>query len=360
MGEHRRQRLNAGEPDARAPFLELRRRLSALEPDLRDGLARMVDSGRVLEGPELARFEEEWAAFSGGIHAVGVGSGTDALRLTLVALGVGAGDEVLIPAFTAIPTAAAVCAAGATPVPVDVDRQTAALDHDAARAALTSSTRAAIVVHLYGRPATVPELGVPVIEDAAHAHGALDGVSGVAAAYSFYPTKNLGGIGDGGAVVTDDDDLATRIASLRMHGRDGSGVHRLASTNSRLSELGALALRAGLGRLEDGNRRRREIAALYRESAPSLLWQADHERHVQHLCVARVADREAFRASLPCETGVHYPRAVVDEPAYARFARDPVPEAQRWAAECVSLPCYPELRDRELQTIATALAGALS
>lgn len=350
--------MSAPAAGARIPFLELGRGLGRSAPELRRGLERIIDSGRMLDGAELAEFEEEWAARSGGAHAVGVGSGTDALRLTLLALGVGPGDEVVIPAFTAIPTAAAVCATGARPVPVDVDPQTAAIDHDGARAALTTRTRAAIVVHLYGRPAPVPELGVPVIEDAAHAHGALDRVSGVTAAYSFYPTKNLGTVGDGGAVVTDDADLASRVAALRAHGRDESGVHRSISTNSRLSELSAMALRAGAARLSEANRRRREIASIYRASAPSLRWQADHERHVHHLCVARVADREAFRGRLPCETAVHYPRAVVDEPAYADFERAPVPEARRWAAECVSLPCYPELTDGELETIAGALAAA--
>jgi dTDP-3-amino-3,4,6-trideoxy-alpha-D-glucose transaminase len=342
-------------PVQQPPFIDLGRRPAAERQLLAEAVQRVLDSGRFLDGPELAAFEHEWAAYTGSAFAVGVGSGTDALRLTLVALGVGAGDEVIIPAFTAIPTIAAVCAAGATPVPVDVDDRTAALDLDAAAAAVTPRTRAIIVVHLYGRPVPLPELGLPVIEDAAHAHGALRGVGGVAVAYSFYPTKNLGGIGDGGAVLTDDAGLAERVRRLRSHGREGE-LHTEISTNSRLSELGAAALRIGLVSLDSGNARRREIAAAYRAAAPDLGWQREHPDHVHHLCVARIEDRDGFRAAAPFGTGVHYPLAVTDEPAYSGFAREPVPRAQAWAGECVSLPCYPGLSDQELEWICAHLS----
>jgi dTDP-4-amino-4,6-dideoxygalactose transaminase len=344
-----------GERGEKIAFLDLRRR--GQREELRERIGAVLDSGRLLDGPELAALETEWARFSGGAHAVGVGSGTDALRLTLAALDIGPDDEVIVPAFTAIPTVAAVCATGAVPVPVDVDPHTAAIDHSSARAALTSRTRALIAVHLYGRPCALPDLGVPVIEDAAHAHGALRRVEGVAAAYSFYPTKNLGSVGDGGAVVTDDRRLAERVASLRAHGRDREGSFREASTNSRLSELGAAAIRVALPGLEEGNRRRRDIAAAYRSAAPELGWQPDHEDHVHHLCVVRVKNRQAFRNRLPCETAVHYPRAVVDEPAYRPYLRREVPVARRWADECVSLPCYPELEEGELELICAALAA---
>jgi dTDP-4-amino-4,6-dideoxygalactose transaminase len=337
------------------PFLDLGRRADVMAPQLREAFDRVLASGHVLWGPELEAFEREWGAFTGRSFAVGVGSGTDALRLTLEALDIGSGDEVIVPAFTAVPTLAAVCAAGATPVPVDVDADTAALDPDAARTALSERTRAAIVVHLYGRPAPLPELGVPVIEDASHAHGALGEGAGVAAAYSFYPTKNLGGVGDGGAVVTDDPALAARVGRLRDHGRDRGRFTEI-STNSRLSELEAAALRIGLSRLEAGNRRRAEIAAAYRDAAPDVRWHPEHPRHTYHLCVARVRDREAFRSRMPFDTGVHYPRAVTDEPAYAHLARHETPNAIGWAAECVSLPCYPELTDEEVERICAALA----
>lgn len=338
------------------PVVDLARRAAALEPELSEAVGRVVRSGHYLLGPELEAFEAEFAAFIGRRHAVGVASGTDSLRLALVALGVGPGHEVIVPAFTAVPTAAAVCAAGAVPVFVDVDPDTAAIDPESAAAAVTERTRAVIPVHLYGRPAPIPELGVPVLEDGAQAHGALDPASGsAAAAYSFYPTKNLGGIGDGGAVVTDDDDLAASVRLLRVHGVTDGYTHVRISTNARMSEIEAAALRVGLRRLAAQNRRRREIAARYRDAAPDLRWQTPHERHVYHLCVARAPDRDAFRTRMPFGTGVHYPRALTEQPAYAQFVGAPCPEAEAWAAECVSLPCFPEMTDDEIEVVCRAL-----
>lgn len=318
----------------------------------------VLESGRLLDGPELEGFEREWSTRTGRRHAVGVGSGTDALRLTLAALGTGRGSEVIVPALTAVPTLAAVCATGATPVPVDVGRETATLEPDATRAALSSRTAAVIVVDLYGRLAEVAELGVPVIEDAAHAHGLAPSDGAIATAYSFYPTKNLGGIADGGAVVTDDSELAATIARLRAHGREPDGAHTAAATNSRMSELEAASLRVAMEDLRAGNERRGRIAAAYREAAPWLGWQDEGAHHAHHLCVARVAERVAFRAAMDFETAVHYPRAVPDEPAYAGFASHPVDRAREWAAGCVSIPCYPELRDEEIGRIRDSLARA--
>ena len=344
------------QPAPRIPVVDLARRAAALEPELTDAVTRVVRSGSYLFGPELEAFERELAAFTGRTHAVGVSSGTDALRLSLVALGVGAGDEVLVPAFTAVPTAAAVCATGAVPVFVDVDPDTATIDVAAARTELTDRTRAVISVHLYGRPADLPDLGVPVVEDAAQSFGALDPGSGSAAvACSFYPTKNLGGIADGGAVLTDDDDLAAVLRLLRAHGHTGDYVHTRISTNARLSDIAAAALRVGLPRVDADNARRREIAARYRAAAPGLRWQAEHPRHAYHLCVARVADRAAFRRALPFDSGVHYPLALPHQPAYERFARSSCPEAERWAAECVSFPCFPEMTDDEIEAVCRAI-----
>jgi dTDP-4-amino-4,6-dideoxygalactose transaminase len=213
-----------------------------------------------------------------------------------------------------------------------------------------------IPVHLYGRPAAMPDLGVPVVEDGAQAHGALDPRAGSAtAAYSFYPTKNLGGIADGGAVVTDDDELAATIRLLRTHGVTTDYVHTRVSTNARLSDVAAAALRVGLRRLPADNARRREIAACYRGAAPQLRWQADHEHHVFHLCVARVPDRATFRERVPFDTGVHYPLALTQQPAYQEFFRSPCPEAERWAAECVSFPCFPEMTDDEIEAVCRAI-----
>ncbi len=338
------------------PFLDLARRAASLEPDLSEAVDRVVRSGNYLLGPELEAFELEFAAFAGRRHAVGVASGTEALRLVLVSLRLEPGDEVIVPAMTAVPTAAAVCAAGGVPVFVDVDAATAGIDVTAAAAAVTDRTRAVIPVHLYGRPAELPDLGVPVVEDAAQAHGALDPTApSLAATYSFYPTKNLGGIGDGGAVVTDDDDLAARLRLLRAHGLTDGYVHTVIATNARMSEIEAAALRVGLQVLESGNLRRRETALRYREAAPDLHWQAPHPRHVYHLCVARMADRDDFRARVPFGTALHYQRALTQQPAYKKFVRAPCPEAERWAAECVSLPCFPELTDEEIEAVCRAL-----
>ena len=324
--------------------------------DLAAAVDRVVRSGWFLLGPETEAFEAEFAGFCGRRHAVAVASGTEALRLALRALGVGAGDEVVVPAFTAVPTAAAVCATGASPVFADVERNTATIDVEQAAAAVTERTRVVIPVHLYGRPATVPDIGFPVLEDAAQAHGALEPQApSAAAAYSFYPTKNLGGIGDGGAVVTDDADLAAQIRLLRAHGLAGDYEHTAVTGNSRLSEIEAAVLRVELRRLPDWNARRQVIARAYRAAAPDMRWQAPHDRHVYHLCVARVDDRDAFRARMPFGTSVQYSRALTQQPAYRQFVQDACPEAESWAAECVSLPCFPEMTDDEIEIVCRAL-----
>ncbi|MFO1537188.1 MAG: DegT/DnrJ/EryC1/StrS family aminotransferase [Actinomycetota bacterium] len=341
---------------AAVPVVDLARRAAALEPELSAAIAEVLAAGVFLLGPQTAAFEEEFAAFCGRRHAVAVASGTEALRLALVAMGLGPGDEVIVPAMTAVPTAAAVVAAGAVPVFADVRRDTAGLDPVAAAGAVTDRTRAVIPVHLHGFPADIPDLGVPVLEDAAQAHGALDPAApSVAAAYSFYPTKNLGGIGDGGAVVTDDDDLAALVRELRNHSRGADYDHPHVTGNSRFSEIEAAALRIGLRRLAADNARRREVAAAYRAAAPDLGWPPDHPRHVYHLCVARVPDRDAWRAARPFETGIHYARALTQQSGYRRYVRAACPEAEAWAAECVSLPCFPEITDDEIEAVCRAL-----
>src|SRR4029453_13326269 len=230
------------------------RRTASLQPELGEAMERVLRSGWFLLGSETEAFEEEFAAFCGRRHAVAVASGTEALLLALRALGVGAGDEVVVPAFTAVPTAAAVCATGASPVFADVERDSAMLDPQHPAAAGTGRTRAVTPVHLSGRRASAPDFGPLVLEDAAQAHGALDPqAASAAAAYSFYPTKNLGGIGDGGAVVSDDADLAAQIRLLRAHGLTGDYVHTAVTGNSRLSEIEAATLRLELHRLPEWN-----------------------------------------------------------------------------------------------------------
>jgi dTDP-3-amino-3,4,6-trideoxy-alpha-D-glucose transaminase len=297
---------------------------------------------------------------------VAVSSGAAAIQLIIEALGIGRGDEVIVPAFTAVPTVSAVCATGATPVPVDVEPETALIDPVGVRAAITERTRAVVPVHLYGRPADLDQLaglGIVVIEDAAQAHGATSGpghdARGVATAYSFYPTKNLGGIGDGGAVGTSDVELAASIRRRRTHGMTEQYVHVEVSQNFRMSEIEAAWLRLQLPDLEAATARRRAIARHYRETAPQLEWQADHADHVFHLCVARANDRERLRAELAAAgvaTAIHYPLAITQQPAYRQLAGPPCPEAGRWAAGCVSVPCFPELSDAEVETVGQALA----
>lgn len=342
---------------SRLPVLDLRRRMASMSAGIGDAVTRVVASGQLLLGEETAAFEAELAAFSGHRHCVAVSSATEALRLALRAMGVGAGDEVIVPAMTAVPTAAAVCAIGATPLFADVDPVTAGLDWNAARDAATRKTRAVVPVHLYGRPVDIEDIGVPVLEDAAQALGATTHPSGsVAAVFSFYPTKNLGGVGDGGAVVTDDTEVAEVIRRLRNHGHAADYRHVDIATNARMSEIEAAVLRVGLPRLADWNERRRQIAAQYRKAAPDVRWHADDDRHTHHLCVVRVEDRDAFRARLPFDTAVHYPLALTQQPAYKAFATTPCPNAEAWAAECVTLPMFPEMTDDEVELVCNALS----
>ena len=262
------------------------------------------------------------------------------------------------------PVPSAVCAVGAVPVPVDVDVSTAGLDVEATQRAITERTAAIIPVHLYGRAVDVEPflgLGPTVIEDAAQAQGASAGVGGRAAALSFYPTKNLGGIGDGGAVLTDDASLAADVRMRRQHGMTEQYVHEAISQNFRMSEIEAGWLRVQLAVLHEATNRRRSIARHYRAAAPWLEWQADHEDHVYHLCVAKVADRDAFRETLAAAgvgTAVHYPLAIGSQPAYRPFLREPTPIADDWAARCVSMPCFPEMTDAEVERVAEVLAAS--
>lgn len=343
------------------PVVDLSRRAATLRAPFLEAVEGVLASGQVLLGPHLAAFEQEYARWTGRTRVVGLSSGAAALQLALHAMGVGAGDEVIVPAFTAVPTASAVAALGAVPVPVDVTPDTAAIDPQMVDAGVTARTAAVIVVHLYGRPAEVPSTDIPILEDAAQAHGALGkGVSGRAAVYSFYPTKNLGGIGDGGAVVTDDAEMAALITRLRTHGMAAQYVHHEISQNFRMSEIEAAWLRLSLPLLAAANERRRLIAASYRQAAPELRWQADHPDHVHHLAVFRTDDRDRARrelASREVATAVHYPLAITEQPAYRRFARRPCPVAEAWARECVTVPCFPEMTDSEIEVVASALAS---
>ena len=346
------------------PVVDLSRRGVRFADDFAAAARRIAASGQFLLGPELDALERELAEHVGARFAVGVASGAAALQLALESAGIGPGDDVLVPGFTAVPTASAVLAAGARPVAVDVDPDTACITPTAVADARTPATRAVIVVHLYGYLADLPTPAddLIVIEDVAQASGAHHGpLVSTASAYSFYPTKNLGGIGDGGAVLTDDETIATTVRRRRVHGMTEAYRHEEVSQNFRMSELEAAWLRLALPELDADVRARRRIAATYRESAPHLRWQRTDPSHGYHLCVFRSPTRDAQRnrlAEAGVGTAVHYPAALTQQPAYRElFAGAHCPESEAWARECISVPCFPEMADDEVRLVADALAS---
>ena len=343
------------------PVVDLSRRGQRFASAFATAAERIAASGSFLLGAELAAFESEFSAWLGAQQCVAVSSGASALQLALTAAGVGANDEVLVPAFTAVPTASAVAAIGAIPRAIEVDPSTACITTDNVAAGRTARTKAVVVVHLYGYPAELPDTDLMIIEDAAQAHGALsDPGRSTATAYSFYPTKNLGGIGDGGAIVTNDVELADRARTLRVHGMTAQYVHEIVSQNFRMSEVEAAWLRLALRDLTTDIARRRSIVARYRQAAPGLRWQSAHPMHAYHLAVIRSPDRAATRSSLEAAgvgSAIHYPLAITQQPAYRDLDHPPCPEAEAWAAECISVPCFPEMTEPEIDRVCGALAG---
>jgi dTDP-4-amino-4,6-dideoxygalactose transaminase len=356
------------------PFVDLARQHGPIAGELRAAFERVLASGRFVLGAELEQFESEFAAYCQSSHCVGVGSGTAALILLLRAAGVDRGDEVIVPAHTFVATALAVMHAGAIPVCVDVEPATGLIDIDAVRAAIGPRTAAIIAVHLYGGMCRMDELGalaakagLALFEDAAQAHGAtLDqrraGSLGRAAAFSFYPSKNLGALGDGGAICTDDPELAASARRLRDLGRqDGSHVVAVAGFNERLDPLQAAFLRVKLKHLDRWNRARRLAAAAYCERlAPFVELTAATPRSepVHHLFAIRVHDRnrvaERLRAA-GVETGVHYPVALADQPSLQTLASADVPVARDWAARELSLPMFVGISGKELKLVGDAV-----
>lgn len=359
------------------PFLDLRRRHAPLRHELDEAMSAVVGDGRYVGGPRVEAFERDFAAFCGAEEAVGVASGTDAIELALRALGIGPGDEVITAANTCVPTVAGIEAAGATPVLVDVDERTFTLDPGELDDATTARTRAVMPVHLYGRCADMGAIadharrhGLHVVEDAAQAHGAAlggrrAGTLGSAAAFSFYPTKNLGALGDGGAVVTNDAEAAAAVRELRSFGerRDGAAVRR--GSNSRLDPLQAAVLSVELPLLEGWNERRRTLAERYRDELADLVTvpaEAPGEHAVHHLFVIRSPRRDELARELERRgvgTLVHYPRAVHEHPAYRELARPGrLERSERLAREVLSLPLYPELSDEEATAVVAAVRDA--
>jgi dTDP-4-amino-4,6-dideoxygalactose transaminase len=363
----------------KVPFLDLSRQTAGLRTELDSALAQLLDESRFVFGSAVAEFETRFARYCGAGHAVGVGSGTDAIAIALRAVGVTPGDEVITAANTCVPTAAGIEAAGAVPVLVDADPETYTLDPGALANAVTERTRAVVPVHLYGRCAAMDAIvqiarrhGLKVVEDAAHAHGASysgrrTGTLGDAAAFSFYPTKNLGALGDAGAVVTDDPAVAEEARLLRNLGeREGNASVR-AGGHSRLDTVQAAVLLAKLPHLDAWTARRRALASLYRRalSGTGLELPADSPNgaHVHHLFVVRAPRRDDLRrrlASEGVETRIHYPRPLHLHPAYERLARaGTLPASERLAGEILSLPLYPELTDGEISLVADAVYRAL-
>ncbi|MBO0697511.1 MAG: DegT/DnrJ/EryC1/StrS family aminotransferase [Zavarzinella sp.] len=360
------------------PFNDLRPRFAADPAGYRAAVERVFASARYVLGPEVEAFETEFADYLGIGHVVGVANGTDAIELALRAAGIGPGDEVITVAHTAVATVCAIERAGARPVFVDVRADDYTIDPRAIPAAITRRTRAIAAVHLYGQPAKLKELRAVadrnrllLIEDCAQAHGAryggrLVGTFGHLAAFSFYPTKNLGAFGDGGAVVTSDPALAGRVRRLRNYGQADRYRHEDAGGfNSRLDELQAALLRVGLRRLADDNAERQRLADRYlsRLRVPALPCSMPGTDHVYHLFVVRDPNREAFRDGLRrrgVETLVHYPIPVHLQPAYAHLGGKPgdLPETERAAREVVSLPLYPGLTNEQQDAVIAAVNAA--
>jgi dTDP-3-amino-3,4,6-trideoxy-alpha-D-glucose transaminase len=362
--------------DTKLPVLRLD---EVAEEDLRTELlevvARVAEAGAFTLGSELEAFEDEFAAYCGSRRSVGVSSGTEALSLALRALEIGPGDEVIVPTNSFIATAEAVSWVGATPKLVDVDPTTHLITAEHVAAAIGPRTRAVIPVHLMGSTvdldpiiALAHEHDLRVIEDTAQAHGAdirgrRAGSVGDIGCFSFYPTKNLGGWGDGGAIVTNDDELADRIRLLRSHGEQPRYHHRIVGTTARLDALQASLLRIKLRRLEDRNADRRRVGALLREglegSSVALPAPAfEGADHVYHLFVVRSAQRDALRAHLDehgISTAVHYPFPIHRTEAYGPLGAGTLPAAERLAEEICTLPLFPTMTDEDVERVVGAV-----
>ncbi len=353
------------------PFLDLGRSHAPIRSLLDEAYDRVIDSGWFIMGPELEAFEDEFARYCGVKHCIGLGNGLDAIKLLLIAHGIGAGHEVIVPSNTFIATWLAVTQCGATPVPVEPLISTYNLSAEKVEAAITPRTKAIIPVHLYGQPADMDAINViaerhrlVVIEDAAQAHGARYkgrkvGSLGAGAAFSFYPGKNLGGLGDAGAAVTDNDDIASELRKLRNYGSSVKYIHEIPGFNSRLDEMQAAFLRVKLSKLDGWNDQRRQIAGAYFTllahcgvGLPETLGGTDP---VWHLFVIRSKRRDELQEFLKKEgvsTVIHYPHAPHKQKCYAEFGYRSFPIAENLAETVLSLPMFPQLEKHEVSRVA--------
>ena len=370
----------SGRPAPRFPFLDLRGQTAALRAELDASLKRVIDRGHYILGAEVEGFEKDFSAYCCVAHAVGVNSGLDAVEFALRAVGVSPGDEVIVPAMTFIATWLAVDRAGATPVPVDVDLATALIRPDLIEAAITPATRAILAVHLYGRPCDMMAIeqiarkhNLKIVEDAAQAHGAMIGETfcgafGHAAAFSFYPGKTLGAFGDGGAVTTNDPEVAERVRLLRNYGSVAKYQHVEFGVNSRLDEIQAAILSVKLKHLDPWISHRIALADLMRrrinDRRPDLAppEPAAGTRHAWHLFTVLTERRDAVRTWLAeqgVETLIHYPHAVSEQPLSQARSTAPAPNSARIAASTLSLPFGPHISLQDGGTIADLFVDAV-
>jgi len=363
------------------PLVDLVAQYRTIRDEVRAAIDDVLEGMQLTIGPNVRAFDQEFAAFCGAKHAIGVGSGTDALQLAIRALGISSGDEVITVSHTFFATVEAILYSGARPILVDVDEKTFNMDYAAAVQAITPRTKAIMPVHLYGRTADLKPLlalakekGLQVIEDACQAHGAMldtgakAGASGRVSAFSFYCSKNLGAYGEAGSITTNDDALATELRSLREHGQSTRYYHPVVGYNARLDEIQAAILRIKLRKLPEWNARRIAIARHYNDRlvgsgviAPEI---PEGGRHVFHCYVVRVpgGKRDALRQYLSergIGTGVHYPVPIhlQEASAFLGYRHGDFPVTERLANEVVSLPMYPELTDTQVDTVAEAVAG---
>jgi dTDP-4-amino-4,6-dideoxygalactose transaminase len=352
---------------ASIPLFNPKAQYGPLLPELKERMGAVLDGGRFILGPEVRAFEEEAAAYLGVPQTIGVANGTDAISLVLTALGIGAGDEVICPAFTFYATAEPIAQRGAVPVFADIDPVTLNIDPVDAARRVTERTKAILPVHLFGRPAPVGELSGVVIEDAAQAFGA-EGIAttGVASTFSFYPTKNLGAVGDGGLVAVTDEELGERIRMLRFHGSRDKRDFQLVGFNSRLDELQAAALRVFLPHVAEWNRLRREAALRYAELGLGELVELppDDGRHVYHLFVVRTPERDRVRAALE-EAGIgcasYYVTPLHLQPALAYLGYEPgsLPETERASRENLALPLWPGIEPAAQERVVEVVRSAV-
>jgi len=354
---------------AAIPLVDVRAQYAPLIPELLDQLQSVLESGEFILGPNVNAFEDEAARYLGVPQTVGVGNGTDALVLVLDAMGIGPGDEVVCPAFTFYATAESIVRRGATPVFADIDAATLNLDPADVVERITPRTKAIMPVHLFGRPAPLrelAELGIPIVEDAAQAFGSPEiARTGVASTFSFYPTKNLFGLGDGGLVAVTDEALGDRVRMLRFHGSRDKVDFQFVGYNSRLDELQAAALRIFLRRLDEWTRLRREAAGRYASLGLAEVCElpSDEAGHVYHLFVCRSPDRDRIRAALRNEqvgTGVYYTTPLHLQPALRFLGYEPgsLPETERAARENFSVPLWAGIDARQQERVVDVVREA--